>query len=107
MDLPPFGSAGMKRNSLSILLILVMSFLFIFPYVNACCYDLMGTNDCASRGDSDGDTEDSPDDQIDQPGVNPPLMGSFLFLKGYFLDFLSGFPFSTLLILFSTSILRC
>ena len=97
----------MKRNRLSILIILAMSFLFIFPYVNAFCYDLLGANDCASRGNADGDTEDSPDAQLDYTGVTAPLKVSFLFLEGYFLRFLSSFSLPALRILFSASILRC
>jgi len=97
----------MKRNRLSILIILAMSFLFIFPYLNACCYDLLGTNDCASRGYTDGETEDSPDAQLNYKGVKAPLKVSFLFLEGYFLRFLSGFSLPALRILFSASLLRC
>jgi len=97
----------MKRNRLSILLILVMFYPLIFSCFNGCYHDTMGMNEYASRGNEGGDTEDSPDDQLDHTGVTALLKASFLFPEGYFLRFLSAFSFCALLILFTTSILRC
>jgi hypothetical protein len=97
----------MKRDPLSILLVLAMSSLLIFFCVNACYDDTMGTNDFATRGNEDGDTEDSPDAQLDYTGVTVPLKASFLFLEGYFFGFPAGFSLPIPLILSPTSTLRC
>ena len=97
----------MKRSCLSILLALAMSSLLIFSCVNICYLDTIGTNDFATRGNGDGDTEDLPDDQLDYTGVTVPLKSFFLFPEGYVLRFPSGSSLPTLLILSSTSTLRC
>jgi len=97
----------MKRDRLSILLLLAMSFLLVFSYISDGYDPTTGANDSATRENLDGDREGSPDDLLDYGGVTALLKLSSHFLKGYFLGFLSGFSFPTLRIHFSPSILRC
>ena len=99
--------AGMKRRRLSILLILVISFLLTFCWINAYGFDLSAIDASASRENDTDDTEDSPDAQLNYTGAEAPLRLSSPSFDHHLFTSRISFSLLGLPVLFSASTLRC
>jgi len=98
----------MKRDHLSFLIIVAISFLFPLSCAYAHYNDIMEA-DFLTRGTKyeAADIENLVVDKYKLTGVNPPLVSTFLYLKENFLGSYLDFPLSTPPNHLASSVLRC